>query len=310
MNGIDNLIWSLTSRQHGLIARWQARGLGIADHQLDDRIRRGALIAVHPGVYRHPAVPYTRELRWLAAVLAGGEGAVLSHQAAGVQHHFDLRRVKPAVTTPHRRHPEIDGITFHRTRRHTPLDIVVVNKIPVTTRARTMLDCAAELPFSIFELMMQDAVARGLVAVEDLIAIIDRRGGRGVEGTVAQRTALENGLVDEQIESKLELIVARIIDAAGVPKPVRQHPLTCADGREVRLDNAWPDRKTSIEADGRRWHGNAYQAQRTRARSRSIVATGWQHYVYGWAEATETPLAVRAEVEEIVLGPFIERRAG
>ena len=309
MNGVDDLIASFTARQHGLVARWQASGVGITKRQFDTRVLRGVVVRVFRDVYRLRGVPYTQELRWLAGVLAGGEGAALSHRAAGDLLHYDIRRSKPEVTTPHRRHPEIEGVTFHRTRRHDPIDLMVVNHIPVTTKARTMLDLAGVLPYETFLALLQDAVARGVVNVEPLMAIVDRRGGHGVEGTVALRTGLDDGLVDERIESKLELIIAAIVDAARVPTPVRQYPLTCDDGREVRLDNAWVDLKITVEGDRRRWHGSAKQARASRARSRSIVASGWQHYVYGWAEATETPLLVRAEVEEIVLGPLGYRRA-
>jgi hypothetical protein len=185
---------------------------------------------------------------------------------------------------------------------------MVVDKIPVTTRPRTMLDLAAVLPMDQLQTVLQDAVTRGLVKVEQLMAIVDRRGGRGVNGTIALRTGLEGGLVDEALESKLELLLAAIIETADVPRPTRQFELICNDGRRVVLDNAWPDRRITVEGDGRRWHGNAEQARTTRARSRSIVASGWQHYVYGWAETTETPHDVRRELES-VLGPLSIRRA-
>ena len=65
------------------------------------------------------------------------------------------------------------------------------------------------------------------------------------------------------------------------------------------LDNAWPDRRIAIEADGLRWHGTAEQARKTRARARSITRTGWDLYAYGWSDATETPRETLAEVESI-----------
>ena len=307
MTGIDDLIAAFTARQHGLVARWQALGVGITAREFDYRVAHGQLIPVHPGVYRLRGVPYTRELRWLAAVLAGGDGAVLSHQAAGVVHHFDVKRTKPVVSTPHARHPEIDGVTWHRTRRHG--DIVVVNKIPVTAKARTILDCAAVMPYEPYVLLVQDTVTSGRVQIEQLLAILDRRGGRGVDGTVKLRTALEHGLVDEAIESRLELIVARIVDRARVPSPIRQHPVIGADGKRYVLDSFWSGIDVAVEADGRRWHGNAEQARRTRARARAITATGIDLYVYGWAEATETPDEVRKEIEAVVLGRINARRA-
>ena len=267
------------------------------------------LVPVHAAVYRLRGAPYTQDLRWLAAVLAGGDGAVLSHQAAATTQHFDIRRLRPVVTTPHQRHPEHEGITFHRSRRLGPSDTTVVRGIPITSRPRTVLDCASVLPFAIFESLVQDAVARGLVTVESLLAVIDRRGGRGVGGTVALRAALEGGLVDEKIESKLELLVARIIDQAPIPRPVRQYELTCVDGRRVRLDNAWVEYKIAVEPEGRRWHGNAHQARATRERARSITRSGWDRYAYGWGEAVETPDAILSEVTAAVLGAIRHGRA-
>jgi hypothetical protein len=308
MSGIDDLIARFTARQHGLLARWQALGVGISPDALDQRLRRGQLLVVHPGVYRHPAVPFTQQLRWLAAVLAGGEGAALSHQAAAALHGFEIHRVRPVVSTPHRRHPDIAGVTFHRTRRHN--DVIVVNKIPVTTKPKTLLDNAAVLPYHVFDELLQTTVASGLVTVESMLAILDRRGGRGVPGITATRTALASGLVDENIQKKLELLVARIIDTCRVPPPVRQHRLVCFDGREVVLDNAWPDRKIAVEAVGLRWHGTSTTARKTRERARSITSSDWALYDYGWYEATETIDEMRAEIERIVLGPLAGRLVG
>jgi very-short-patch-repair endonuclease len=70
----------------------------------------------------------------------------------------------------------------------------------------------------------------------------------------------------------------------------------------VRIDFAVVDRRFAIEANGVRWHGNASQARATRARARSITATGWSLYEYGWYEATETPDDLRAEVESAYWG--------
>lgn len=307
MRSVLELIATFTARQHGLIARWQALGVGITERQIKHLVQTGALIPVHPGVYRLRGVPFTQDLRWLAAVLAGGEGAVLSHQAASVVHGFELRRVRPVVTTPNARHPEVDGVTWHRTRRHH--DTTVVRGIPVTTRARTMLDNAAVLPYEVFEPLLQHTVTSGLLRIEELLAILDRRGGRGVPGMTKVRAALTGGLVDEDIQRRLELLIARIVQSANAPAPVRQHPVVGADGKRYVLDSFWPDALVAVEGDGRRWHGDPEQARRTRARARAITATGIELYTYGWSEATETPAAVRTEVESVVLRRMRDRSA-
>lgn len=134
-------------------------------------------------------------MQWLAAVLAGGPGARLSHRAAGALHGYEIRTSRPTITVTHGRDCDLPGIDAHRTRR--PGDVIVVNRIPVTSTPRTMLDLAATLPPATFEVLLQKAVTSGAVKVEALLAILDRRGGRGVEGTVALRDGLADGLVDE-----------------------------------------------------------------------------------------------------------------
>jgi hypothetical protein len=294
-SGYDDLIAGFTAKQFGLVALWQTRSVGIPDWVVRARRESGVLIVVHAGVYRLRGVPYTQELRWMAGVLAAGPEAWLSHRAGANFHGFGIRFVRPEVTVAHARDCDVEGMVTHRTRRRH--DVIVVRGMPVTTKARTILDCASVLPYDVFEELLQNAVTSGLLKLEEMYAILDHRGGRGVPGVTNTRLALSGDLVDEKIQRRLELIVARIVASANVPKAERQYPLVCADGREVFLDNAWPDRKIAVEAVGMRWHGNATQARKTRARSRSITASGWDHYEYGWYEATETPNELRRELE-------------
>lgn len=300
MNGIDAIIAGFTAKQFGLIARWQAISAGITDWHLRVRVDNGTLLQVHDGVYRLRGVPYTQELRWLAAVLAAGPESWLSHRAGAAFHGYAIRFPRPEITIAHGRECELDGVIAHRTRRRH--DVITVRGIPVTTKARTMLDCAAVLTYDAFEELLQNAVTGGLLKVEAMYAILDRRGGRGVAGVTNTRLALSGDLVDEKIQRKLELLLARIISKANVPKPERQYRLVCSDGREVFLDNAWADRRIAVEAVGMRWHGNATQARKTRERSRSITGSGWDHYEYGWHEAVEAPDELQRELESFWAG--------
>jgi hypothetical protein len=294
-SGIDDLIAWFTAKQHGLIARWQALAVGITDWHLRVRVESGMLVQVHDGVYRLRGVPYTQELRWLAAVLAAGPEAWLSHRAAGAFHGYEIRFPKPEITIAHQRECHLDGVLDHRTRRRH--DVITVNGMPVTTKARTALDCAAVMAPPAFKQMIERAVTGGVVTVGALLAVLQHRGGRGVDGTVLLRDTLRSGLVDEKIQKELELLVARIIDSCDVPAPVRQHRLVCDDGREVFLDSAWPDRKKAVEAVGLRWHGDRKQFVKTRLRARSIRSSGWELDDYGWYEATEAIDEMRASVE-------------
>lgn len=295
MSGPDVLIAQFTATQHGLVARWQTRSVAIPDEIVDRRVASGVLIRMHDGVYRLRGVPYTQELRWLAAVLAGGPEAWLSHRAGAMFHGYDVRFLRPEITIAHDRECHLDGIVTHRTRRRH--DVIRVRGIPVTTKARTALDCAAVMSPAAFGEMLEHAVTGGVVTVEELLAVLQHRGGRGVDGTVLLRETLACGHVDEKIQKKLELLVARIIDSCRVPPPVRQHRLVCDDGREVFLDNAWPDRRKAVEAIGLRWHGDRRQFVKTRLRARSIRQSGWELDEFGWYEATEAVDEMRTSIE-------------
>lgn len=296
----DRIIHMLALRHKGVVTREHAFAEGVPRHVLDRRVDAGVLIVMHDGVYRHAAVPFTQELRDLAAVLACGAGAVLSHQSAAARHRYpNVRRTRPVVTSPHRDLPRIDWITHHRSRRLPAMEITVRDGIPITTKGRTALDFCAVTPLWVAQEVIVEAVITKVVRPEELFAVLDRSGGQGCPGTVALRT-IATGLDDlDQLESMLELVVAQALDRARVPPFVRQQPLVCADGRRVRLDFALPDLRIAVEANGRRWHDTPARKKRTRERRTSIVDTGWEVVDLGWADG-ERPGHIESIVEAAV----------
>lgn len=298
---IELIAW-FTGRQHGVVARWQLHEAGVPTYAIDNRVRRGELIPVHPGVYRLRGAPVTREMKWHAATLAVGAEGALSRRAAAALHRLDgIRRIRPEVTGPYSRLPILTGVDVHRSRHLSARDITVVDGMRVTTVARTLLDCCAVLPHDVVEQATHDAVIRKKVKRSDLWVVLDRVGGRGFDGTVMFREIAAGDATDASIQSRLELVLKRILDRAQVPTPLRQHPLTCTDGRRVVLDNAWPDAMVAVEANGLRWHGTAKQLRDTQARSRSIQNSGYLHLSYGWADCHETVPAIVAELESSIL---------
>ena len=298
MHRPDARLASIAARQRSLFTTAQAARCGITADMLFDRTRAGLVRLVHPNVYVHTAATFTTETRMHAAVLACGADSFLSHRAGSAWLGFpSARRFKPEVTTPHLDLPRIPGIDVHRTRRFHPRDVVVVDGVRVSSPGRTALDLCAVLPYAAAEALITEAVVCKKLSLPQLLAAIERRGGRGVSGTVACREIAAGAFDLEGIQSMLELDLARIIAAADVPPPVRQYELVCADGRVVVLDNAWPELKIAAEGDGMRWHATPARLRKTRARSRSIQGSSWEHLVYGWDDAHETPLEVRREIE-------------
>lgn len=296
----DRIIHMLAVRHKGVVTREHAFAEGVPRHVLDRRVASGVLIVMHDGIYRHAAVPFTQDLRDLAAVLACGPGAVLSHQSAAARQRYpNVRRARPVVTSPHRDLPRIDWITRHRSRRLPAVEVTVRDGIPITTKGRTALDFCAVTPLWVAQEVIVEAVITKVVRPDELFAVLDRSGGQGCPGTVALRT-IATGLDDlEDLESMLELVVAQALDRARVPRFVRQHPLVCADGRRVRLDFALPDLRIAVEANGRRWHDTPARKKRTRERRASIVDTGWDVVDFGWADG-ERPGHIESTVEQAV----------
>jgi hypothetical protein len=298
MDKPDITVARLAVGGHGMLHRSQALDDGLTSKEYRARKEDGLLIPVHRGITRHAAVPLTWRGRLAAAVLAGGDGAVASHRSAARLHDFDgVPRFRPEVTTCAVDLPRAAGVQFHRTNLLDPLDIVVVDHIRATARPRTLHDLGAVLPFDLLAPIVEDAVIRKLVTRIQLIALLERVGGRGRRGSASLRAALETDL-PEHLESDLERRLWRLLPPGhGM---VTQHELTCTDGRRVRLDMADPARKIAIEANGRKWHGTTKAARADMARRRSIQASGWHHYEYGWSEVTEAPTTTRLELAAIL----------
>ena len=101
------------SRQYGVVSRAQLLALGASKVQIQRRVSAGRLHRLHPGVYAVGHRAPRREARWLAAVLACGEGAVLSHRsAAALWGLVDVEPGAPEVTTQTKR--RTPGVTPHR----------------------------------------------------------------------------------------------------------------------------------------------------------------------------------------------------
>ena len=289
----------LVRDQHGHVTRSQALGAGVSRHAIDLRLLDNRLIQVHEGVYRHAAVPATWLGRTMAAVLAAGPGAVASHRTAARLHDYrDIPRWRPEVTVADTTPRCHSGIHVHRTNLLDPLDVTTVQGVPSTTHARTLLDLGAVAPFGVVECAVQDAVIRDLITHAQLFAVLDRVGGRGRRGTGPLRAIVRHALPDEKLESELErLMLALFPPNHGFEL---QYELTCVDGRRVRLDTARPDLKLAVEANGRRWHSTAKDVRRDMERRRSIKASGWDLWEYGWSDVVETPGLVTAQVAALI----------
>ena len=269
----------------------------MTDDEIDNRIRAGLLRSIHPGVVHHAAAPFTDLSRLLAAVLASGPTAVASHRSAAALHRFEgIRRIRPELTVCDTTKPKARETTVHRTDTLDRVDRCVIAGIPTTGPARTLLDLGAVVPFEVVEHAAEVAVIDKRVTERDLVAVLDRLGKPGRRGTAALRAVVRASIPDHKLESMLELDLGKLLARAGTPPPALQYELVCTDGTDVRLDFAWPELRIAVEADGHRWHATRRRLERDRARRRSIQASGWSHYAYGYGDVHDHPTETIAEL--------------
>lgn len=305
---MDSVLAAATAAQHGFTTHRQLAALGLSNEQIANRLERGVLLSAHQGVYRHAAAPWTPPGRLLAAVLACGPGAVASHRSAARLHRFrGVPRGRPEVTLTGTRLPLAKGITVHRTDTLEPVDVTSLDRIPLTTIPRTLLDLGAVAPFEVVELAAQDAIIQGRISPVDLICVLERVGRRGRRGTAALRAVVESSLPRQGTASMLELRLHQLIAECPVPPPVLQHEIVVG-GERFRLDNAWPDLLVTIEADGRRWHSTRRDFERSLTRNRAITAAGWDHYCYGWADVHQRAAAVKAQITAVFASALATHR--
>lgn len=295
---IDTQISALASGQYGVVGRWQLVRLGMTAHMIKGRIRRGTLHVIHRGVYAVGHRALTVESRWMAAVLAYGPTAVLSHRSAGqLWGLYPRREISPEVTA-HGSKLGKGGIVVHRSS--LPADEVgTMWGIPVTSVARTMFDIAGMLDEREVERAWNEMEVREYrtrLSVPDLIGRYPGRPGAALLGRLARGDAV--GITRNELE---EAFLA-LIDRFGLPRP-RMNAHLAIRNRFYEVDCLWEDRKVAIELDGGGAHGTKKAFQDDRERDRILTAEGYTPARITWRQITETPSEVASDLH-LILTPY------
>jgi very-short-patch-repair endonuclease len=266
----------LAAAQLGLFTKAQAAEVGVSRHQLDRAVRAGELRRPFTGVFADAAAPTSWRQEALAAVLAAGPAAALSHRSAVALHELDgatpARPVEVSVPTPECR--RVVGVVVHRVVL-PPEHVVSVGAIRATSVARTLCDASGFRTIERLAEMLDQAFAARRVTraeVEQVLEVLESCRGRRLARI---RTLLaERGPELEQAESRPEMRVYRAIVAAGLPVPQLQHWVV-AGGERFRLDFAYPDRRVALEYLGLDAHSGPTALGRDARRHRLLALAGW-----------------------------------
>jgi hypothetical protein len=198
--------------------------LGFTDEAIKHRLARGRLRRIYKGVSAVGQLPLTQQGRWMAAVLACGETAALSHDSAGAL----WRLMKTMTGTIHvsflSRSRSRKGIVVHQRRE---LDVVRREGIAVTSVAQTLIDLGRHPDI---EQAIGEAILRRLVTLRALRTAATRAGKSG-----APLRSVIDRVTFRVTQSELEREFLRLVERAGLPLPQTQTRF----GR-YRVDFAWP----------------------------------------------------------------------
>jgi very-short-patch-repair endonuclease len=294
----------LARRQHGLVERSQVLRLGISDKTISRWVGTGRWERLHPGVYRIGGAPPAREQTMLAACLAAGEAAVLSHRAAASLWDVWPQDAAPELSVPGERQPRITGAVVHRSLDLRPDELTVRKSIPVTKPARTLLDLGAVAPDWVVSDVLERAIVTRLLTPVAADRIVEEHGRRGRSGVgvlrrVLDRRALGSGIPDGLLEPRMASLLRRF----DLPPAAFQRELRDGQGRFLaRPDFCWPELWLIVEVDGHETHGTPQAMADDFVRQNALMAAGWTVLRFTWDQVVRRPKYVAD-----VLRPFFVR---
>ena len=277
---VEERIAALAGAQHGVVTRRQLLQAGISRAQIERRLRSGALLPAHRGVYRVGHRAASIQASFMAAVLACGDGAVLSGRAAA---HL-LRLLKGAPPTPQVTAPterRIVGIHTRRSRSGIdPRETTVFRGIPTTNAARTLVDLAATLPLEGLARPCHEAGVLYGTTPAQLDAVLARTPNSPGAGRLRRVMSGEAPAV----LSRLERRFLDLLRGEGILLPKTNRP---AGGR--RVDCRWPELGLTVELDGYRYHNSRHSWEQDRRREREARARGDEFLRFSYGDVFERP---------------------
>jgi very-short-patch-repair endonuclease len=286
----DVEIAAMAATQHGVVTLLQARALGLSERAVERRVASGTWRRMHAGVYALAGAPSTDEQRLQAAILASGSLAAVSHRAAVRRWGHRRGREAPLeISTERERGLQVDGVIVHRSRDLRPEQLTMIDGLPVTNPARTLVDLGQVEPWFVVRDFLEDLVARRITTVAAAHAALLLHSRRGRAGCGALRHVLEQrALLDRPAESVLEAAFADLCRLAGLPIPVHQLPVRI-QGRERRIDFAYPELMIAIEVDGFEHHATATGFTSDRVRGNDLALAGWTVLHFTWNQIVHQP---------------------
>jgi very-short-patch-repair endonuclease len=290
----ERAIAELAAKQRGVITRAQLLELGMTRTTIDNWVKHSRLHSLYRGIFLlgHPRP--IAGARQLAAVLACGRGAVLSHlSAAGLWRLLPGREGDVDVTVPGRNPGRRRGIRVHRVNALDRRDVRKLGGIPITSPARTIFDVAAVVRRRELEQALAEAYARRLARRSDFVSLLARRSS--LPGTRALRALLDDAtpaLTRSQAEERL-LALIRTAE-------LRAPEINVRIGRH-EVDFMWRDQRLIVEVNGFRFHSSRSAFEHDRRRDAELISQGFRVIRITWRQIFDRPEALTARLAKALV---------
>jgi very-short-patch-repair endonuclease len=282
---VDARLGEIAARQHGVVSLKQLEELGLSRYAVAKRAKKGRLHRVHQGVYAVGHRAPSWHGRWMAAVLACGEGAVLSHGSAaslwGLLRPIDGPvHVSTPATSGRSRRP---GIHIHRAPslaepspspsyspgrggRRGRLLATHRDNIPTTTVSRTIKDLRASslLPSRLVRRAIRQAELKGLRL---------------------------DGIETDRTRSDLETAFLALFAHHGIPGPEVNNKL----GR-WEVDFLWREAKLVVEVDTWTYHRGSVAFEDDHQRDLDLRQQGYAIHRFTDLQLESAPERVAADI--------------
>jgi predicted transcriptional regulator of viral defense system len=297
---VDAEVGHLAVAQNGVVTREQLEGLGLNDQAIAKRVARGRLHRTRGRVYSLTPRVMTERGRFMAAVLACGPDAVLSHRSAAYLWGLVDSWEEPIdVTAPNRRGRSPEGVAAHRDGSLQPIDKTTIHRIPCTSLARTLLDFAAVAPEWEVRKAVAEAEVLGILDKSKLRALLKRSRRR--RGVARLRLILDTiHPQTKRTRSELERLFLGMCVKRAVPEPEVNVWLPAPNGKRYQADFLWRDRKLIVEADSRRFHDTDSSFVSDRKRQQQLELAGWRVSRCTWEEVEREPRRLALTVQGLL----------
>lgn len=276
----DRAVLAVARRRHGVMTVGQLVEAGLSHDAVRHRVKQGWLRRRHRGVYLVGPLetPYSRAL---AAVLACGDGALLSHRSAAVLWGLVAPPMQAIHVTVGRDVRSRDGIRVHRTTIH-PADARTKHGIPVTSPARTLLDLAATVePARALNEAHVLRLVTDLSLDEQFSRYPRHRGTRALREATRPEPTLTR--------SEAERRALELIRRARLPEPATNVKVS---GYEVDL--LWRAERLIVEVDGYAFHSMRRSFEHDRRRDADLITSGYTVMRVTWRQIEREPEATAA----------------